>query len=420
MLKYFKEQLEQGKTFLSFTVPSIAGQVLGMAVPLIVAEWFAPELFASFSLSRTVLFLFTGLFIASAEKPFIVYANEELAGSGKINRSFSIRLMLTSASIIIYLTFAAVFCKPLMLFTELSAQELIFMSLAFCGLALKDFTASLFLGLNERLKNAIVELIYGLSSVVLIVIFYLANNLNIKTVFLVYLLAALIVAMLSALMINYKMLLPLVFDKELFRKIIDFTKWAILGAAAVYLVNWGDNFVLKLFHVPMNEIGIYNFGSQFFKGFTLLTLVINSYFLPFITQNLNNKEKIRNYLYSKRPKIMMLVLACSVIIFFAAPYIDSFHGAGYKGSGTILRMLLPGVALTGYNLFYVAIFLAVKEYKYIQVFGMVQAAFNLGFDLLLVPMIGIKGAAIATIIGYCANVAMFEIYFRLKIKRQVT
>jgi len=48
--------------------------------------------------------------------------------------------------------------------------------------------------------------------------------------------------------------------------------WAVgtfFGALSMYLINWGDNFVLRSF-VSFESIGVYNLGYQIFKGLILL------------------------------------------------------------------------------------------------------------------------------------------------------
>jgi Na+-driven multidrug efflux pump len=42
---------------------------------------------------------------------------------------------------------------------------------------------------------------------------------------------------------------------------------------------------------------------------------------------------------------------------------------------------------------------------------------NLGLDLLLVPAMGMLGAAVATVIAYFCRVVIMETYFRLRLRK---
>jgi len=72
MLEKVKQQLVQGKHLITFTALRSTGQALGMLVPLVVARFFEPGLFASYSLAKMIVFFFTCSLIASSQRPFIV------------------------------------------------------------------------------------------------------------------------------------------------------------------------------------------------------------------------------------------------------------------------------------------------------------------------------------------------------------
>ena len=74
MLASIRKQFAEGKNLIAFTGIKSLGQALGMIAPLVVAKFFVPELFASFSLARMVVFFFVSLLIDSAQTAFVVFA----------------------------------------------------------------------------------------------------------------------------------------------------------------------------------------------------------------------------------------------------------------------------------------------------------------------------------------------------------
>ena len=314
MISKFKKEMIQSKTFLNFTFLKILGQGMAFIVPLAIAKILSPEGFGSYSLSMMIVFFFTSAFIASSQTPFIVYANEELKKTGKINKAFSVQLLFLLSATIFCILFIFIFSKYIINFTKISNLQLMFLFLAYLGIGLNSFVENLFLALDKRINHSRYFLVVGFTSLVLLLYFYFENNLNISTIFLIYFISSIISTTFFLYQIDFKKLFPFVFDKGLFSDTFHWTKWQIMGLTAVYFINWGDNLVLRYF-VSMEEIGIYNLGYQIFKGLISLTFILNSYFLPFVSQNIDNKERMRNYLYVKRPKIMLAGTLCMIFIY---------------------------------------------------------------------------------------------------------
>jgi O-antigen/teichoic acid export membrane protein len=96
--------------------------------------------------------------------------------------------------------------------------------------------------------------------------------------------------------------------------------------------------------------------------------------------------------------------------------IPLFYKNGYLQAPQILDILLIASIFATYTVFYIAIFNALKKYQFTQIVLIMQIVLNLGLDFLLVPHIGMYGAAIATVIGYVSVLIVYEWYFRRKIR----
>jgi O-antigen/teichoic acid export membrane protein len=423
MLKTIGRDLKQGKTLLQFGFLNGVGQAFGMLAPLVVAKFLASaELYASYCLAKMVVFLFSTLLIASSQTPFIVFANRERAERGKINKAFSVQLGFLVLSFCIFFGIALPFRKYLADFAGVDIVTSLFVMLAFVGLALKSFVCNLFMALGQRLKNSLAELVFGGSTLLLVFVLYWTDTLNLRTLLAVYPVSALLVVLVSAKAIDLGQLLPLGFDGRLLRDMFNFTKWVMLGATAVYFINWGHNIVLVLFKslgvVSKADIGSYNLAYPIFKGLATLTFVVNAYFLPFISQHIEDSTKIRLYLYNKRPKIFLLGLALIGIIFLGAPYfLELIYASRYEGSAVVLRVLLTANVLILCAIFYAPILNALKKYKFTQTLNVIQLLLSVLLALLLVPVMGMVGAAVATVLAYFCQVVIIETYFRARLKK---
>lgn len=417
MLKLIKRELGRGRTLLQFGLVKSIGQVMGMIAPLAIAKFFSPELFGSYSLAKMIVFFFSAMLIASSQVPFIVFASQERAESGKLNKAFTVQCLFLILSFCIFAVIILLLSKYFIAFAKISRGDLYILLPVFVGLALKTFLCNLFLAIGQKIRSSLAELLFGFLNLVLIFLFYFLDMINLKTVFLVYPLSAGILILVFVRAIDFKILLPLRLEKKQFADMVDFTKWVFLGATAVYFIDWGDNLVLRYF-VPVADIGIYNLGYQIFKGIVILIGILGAYFLPFISQNIDNPTKIKEYFLRKRLEILLGGIIAITIIFSLLPYVlNMIYGEIYQESAAVLRILLIAAALSLYNVFYIPVFNASKRYKFFYTANVLQVLSNVIMNVLFIPAFGILGAAIATVLAYLLRGIIIETYFRLKLRK---
>jgi O-antigen/teichoic acid export membrane protein len=148
-----------------------------------------------------------------------------------------------------------------------------------------------------------------------------------------------------------------------------------------------------------------------------LTFVLNTYFLPFVSEHIENKVKMKEYLFKKRPKIFLLGTVAVGLLFLVSPYIFKFvYGDAFQNSVTVLRILLVGSVFVLYIVFYVPLLNSLKKYKFVQVMHVLQIIVKLVLSIILIPRFGLSGAAIATVIAYFCKTVFYELYFRMRLR----
>jgi O-antigen/teichoic acid export membrane protein len=239
------------------------------------------------------------------------------------------------------------------------------------------------------------------------------GGITLERVFPIFFIAPLIAGCLLISKTEYQKLLPPSYNKDSFHKLVNYTRWMALGGTAVYLLNWGDNIVLRKFST-MEEIGVYNLGYQFFKGMIMIFNIIKIYFLPFISQHIDNKNKIKNYLVVKRTRIFLTGTLGSLCLFLAVPYfIDLAYKGQYQDAILVFRILLIGAICSLFSMFYDPIFSSLKKFHVVQAIVIVGVIVNLSLDYVLVSYMGFIGAAIATAFTYFLMAGMKFMYFRM-------
>jgi O-antigen/teichoic acid export membrane protein len=414
MLKFIKKNLWQGRNLITFSSARTFGETI---IPLLIAKLYNSEAFGNFSLAKIIVFFFFASLVNPTRNAYIVFSSHEKSDSGRINKTFSAQCLFTLFSIIIFIILIFLISPFIMEFAAIDYNFIPYMIFAFLGLLLKALINNTFLATGERMASAYFSIAYSVINVFCITFFYYTNNLTIQMIFLSYGLSAITSLAVFFWFIKRSLLFPFTLDKKHIYEMLNFIKWVFVGSTAIYFLNWGDSMVLRHYNINISQIGIYNFGYTLFKGILALIVTISNYFLPFISQNLHNKEIISNFLFKKRVKLLILGLSGICIAFILMPYITGYFGDTYKGSETVTRILLIAAGMHFYSIFYQPLINAAKKSRVSQFISITQVIVNITLDFILIPHFGVLGAAIATSIGYTIRAIITEIYYRLILKK---
>lgn len=410
------EQIKTGKKFISFIGLKTSAELISFLIPFFIAKTLSPDIFGSFSLFKMILFFGTAIFIGPIMAPFNIESNREYAKNKKSNETFTSALIYSLCSLSIFLLTFLLFGKELINFTGLNYEEykIIFL-LAFLGLTIKSFLATLFMSQDNIKANVFVEITYSIILIIYLLVIFYYGFFNLYNIFLGYFIASLVIIFVSIFLIDYKIIFPLKFSKNNFKTLTHFGFWVGLGYTSSYLINWGDNLALKYF-VSLEEIGIYNFAYQIFKGFIMISLMINTYYTPFVAKNITEKRIMLEYYYSKRYAIIkglvLLIILCNLIIFVV---IDKYFN-NYKDSITLLIILSTGIFCSIYYSFLIPIYNSVNKYKISQILLLIQVLMNLVLDVILGYFWGVYGVAVATSLAYIIFTVTYVLYFNKNIK----
>lgn len=405
------KSLNKGRNFISFFFLKALGEATFFILPLIVAKLVSPAVFGSFSLAHMLVMILVAVLITSSQTPFIVHANKEAVNSGKISKSFTIQLIVFLSSIIVGTFAILLFKNVLASFTGISSHHIHYILFFYLGIVLKTVFSSTFLALDKKTTTALYALVVGIVNIVIVLLIAFSKDLQLHHVFFSYFLAGIIGSLLFIPALPLQKLFPLDFSIIQFKETLVWTGWQVFGLAAVQLINWGDTIVLRYF-VSFEEIGVYNLAYQFFKGGIGATFIISTYFLPFITKNIDNKKKIHDYLYNKRIKIFFVGLLGAISLYFISPHIFYLiYGDTYTESIVVFQILLIGLVAHLLSVFYIPIINALKKYKFAHLNNVFIVTLNLILNILLIPIFGIIGSAISTVVSYIASLLVKVIYF---------
>jgi len=195
--------------------------------------------------------------------------------------------------------------------------------------------------------------------------------------------------------------------KEL-KMILQFSIPLIPAALAILALDITDRFVIAQ-KMSLNELGVYSVGAKFPSILTLLIASFSMALAPLVIENyklestkIKLQKLIRNYFIIGGILVFILAIFSQETILF-------FTNANYFEAHKIMPLLYLIAFINGISMFSLGIFLSNKTYIQ-SIINTLAAVLNLLLNLWLVPIYGILGAAISTLIAISLNVILLSFF----------
>lgn len=199
-------------------------------------------------------------------------------------------------------------------------------------------------------------------------------------------------------------------ERGILAEAFRFSTPLVPAGLSMWLLDRGDRFVIGHYLGP-SGVGIYS--ASYALGAMLLTLQapLQLTLFPKVTQLWDrDRATARQYILLSNKLFLTLSIPCVAAIPFVAPIaLSRFANAEIaRGSGPLTFLVALGVTLWGVTIMQTQVFYASKRTRAIGIISMVAAAGNLALNFLLVPRLGVLGAAIATTVSFGGTcLAMF-------------
>jgi len=332
------------------------------------------------------------------------YAREEFITEGKVNRVVWARLffimpIIVFAVLIVYLfsgsfgeyinfkTKAAVYAIPVY-FILLIALDFIYNIARSTG-KIRVYSYSIILE-----KFLVFCGVYLIASKII--------SPSIGSIIGVYIIGAFVTTVVFFLFLKPSLWFPPVFDKAVLKKIFSYSYPFMLITICMVGMGWIDIFFLRFFE-RLSQVGIYSLSYRLMSFVQMLSTFTATVALPIIIAFYAKKRKDLIVKYLKRivPKAIFLWSIFLAVFLFAINYLFPFiFSSDYQSSLNPLRFLLCGLTF---------FFIFSLHSPVIQAYEMVHKGrwgfllalvVNIVGDVILIPRIGITGAAYSTIAAF--------------------
>ena len=192
--------------------------------------------------------------------------------------------------------------------------------------------------------------------------------------------------------------------------------YIVLGNSIGYLSGQVDSILIGYFLNPA-EVGIYAVSLLFVQTLTLIPNAVQSVTTP-ITATLYGKgdiEGVSRVFYSTLRKSLIISIGISVLLAICGPFfIALLFSSEFSPAYIPLLILLPGYAIGASFGAVGATFGSIGKVKIPYRISLIEGIMNVALNLLLIPIFGINGAALATsvtmLVGFVISMKAIQRY----------
>lgn len=411
MLKIYKFVYFRRK-FINFTLMRFMSTILGLISNIIIVRKLSLDNYGVFSIATMLIGLVTTFGFSWSSSSILYFGSKEKEESGSINKTFWARNIIIIASLIIVSIAFVIFRNQINDYVGIEAAMLILLWL-FVSVA-EDYLNQYFLAVDKQLLSSYLSLTAKIIYICMILVF----SFNVRTLILLNILshASVFVYVIA---IDGNDVSNFEFDKDWFKEILNFSLWQLFGYSGLYIINFGDIFVIRMF-MSNTEVGIYNVAYKLFNSIANFAFVISSFYASSITKGFTtrNIKKINNFFYKERLYIIGAIsLIHFLVIYFSEPIIITLYGYRYIDAVKIFKVLMVGSLFRYVGVFYMLYYNSVGKHKVQQLINIVRAILNVSLNLILIPIYGLIGASISTTIVIIISFLFSVYYCETRIKK---
>jgi len=194
------------------------------------------------------------------------------------------------------------------------------------------------------------------------------------------------------------------FNRSIFIDVFSQSKYLIFSSLAAVIYLKIDILMLE-YMVGDEAVGIYSVAARLSEVWYILPqIVITALFPSLISLAKNNNVRYLKVLQQSFDYLFMSALILSICIFIASPWlIEMLYGQAYNQASTILQIHIFA-SLFIYMRVMLSQWLVSNKLAKFSLFSQLSGAVsNISLNLLLIPLYGPLGAAIASVISYAVS-----------------
>lgn len=188
------------------------------------------------------------------------------------------------------------------------------------------------------------------------------------------------------------------FDSKVVRKGLAFGVPLFFASLGALIFGLGDRYILA-FLTDASQVGIYNLGYSLTTIIISSAVVVPATLYPYMSEKWNTKGGYNTFFNMSIKIGLIIIFPCMAgLLVLRENIITLISGPDYLGAAVVIPVLiffpLSQYLVTHFH----QNFLLKEKTKYLSIIYLVAAILNILLNFLLIPVMGIRGAALATLI----------------------
>lgn len=380
--------------FISFSVLSLSAQGLVFIFNILVANKLPVETFGRYSLIISIVNLLLLLSCQWHTSMMQYCGSIEYSKNGNIRETNQVRNLLFAICYGLVVIFVFIFRGKLKQYVG-GDYLMIILTLVFVK-GLQELFSSYLIASGKRQISALNLLAIQVVNIFFVVL--LKGDMGI--IMTVQILANILCIQMMP-YVNLKDFIPKRIDGEAFKICMNFALWQLMGSLAIYIISYGDNYIIKIF-LSNSDIAVYNAAYKIFNAVFLASNIIATYYISPLARALKNKENktIKNIFWNERLVIFGLCVILHIgLIVFAPQLFDVLYKGKYYESISIFRILMISSVLRYWIVFEMLYFNSVGRIRVQQILNVISALLKVGLSFIFIYFFGLIGIAFATLVS---------------------
>jgi O-antigen/teichoic acid export membrane protein len=192
-------------------------------------------------------------------------------------------------------------------------------------------------------------------------------------------------------------------------------RWAVPlgGAMVVHSLYWRIDLILLSVLSSKAEVALYGLSYRFVDALAMVPSFVTVTLLPEFARLTENRQRF-DEIMQKAFTVMQVGAVAMLVLFvgFAEEVTRILGGEGFADAAPVLRILVAGVALTYLGAILAQALVAVNRQKSLFWMTLVLLPGNVALNLVLIPLWGASGAALAFAVTELVHLVILLVLYR--------
>jgi len=203
------------------------------------------------------------------------------------------------------------------------------------------------------------------------------------------------------------------FDRVRWREMITFSAPLVFSVIGGHVALLTDRVAVKWL-LGMSDVGVYGIAARAASTMGLILSAFGSAFTPLLLARYRDPETPAELARLFRVFLLLVLPMLTGLILFADEIVRILAPGAYHGAADVIPLLAVAALFSGMPMFTPGMELARKT-RLVAVIVVVTGFENVGLNLVFIPMMGVAGAALATMIslgcGFAAYLVVSQRYY---------